>query len=170
MLIRLGYDIQFELPARVTMVALLNVHPSRFGDLRAPDLLQVDPFLPIQPYTDSFGNTCCRFTAPAGNLRLYNSTVVQDSGLPDDVNPDARQLLPEELPAEVLRFLLPSRYCETDLLSPVAVELFGDTKPGWGSVSRRFAPGCTRRLSLGILMRARPRPQSMCTWKARRLP
>jgi len=116
------------------MVALLNVHPSRFGDLREPDLLQVDPFLPIQPYTDSFGNTCCRFTAPAGNLRLYNSTVVQDSGLPDDVNPDARQLLPEELPAEVLRFLLPSRYCETDLLSAVAVELFGDTKPGWERV------------------------------------
>ena len=28
-LIRLGYDIQFEMPAPVTMVALLNVHPSR---------------------------------------------------------------------------------------------------------------------------------------------
>jgi hypothetical protein len=29
MLIRLAYDIQFEIPAEVAMVALLNVHPSR---------------------------------------------------------------------------------------------------------------------------------------------
>jgi hypothetical protein len=34
MLIRLGYDIQFEIPSPVAMVALLSVHPSRAGDLR----------------------------------------------------------------------------------------------------------------------------------------
>jgi hypothetical protein len=37
MILRLGYDIQFEIPASVTMVALLSVHPSRLADLRAPD-------------------------------------------------------------------------------------------------------------------------------------
>ncbi len=134
MLIRLGYDIQFELPADVTIVALLNIHPSRFADLREPDILRVEPFVPVAPYTDSFGNICCRFTAPAGKLRLYNSTVIEDSGLPDEVDLNARQLRPEELPAEILRFLLPSRYCESDLLSPIAVELFGETKPGWARV------------------------------------
>lgn len=133
-LIRLGYDIQFELPADVTMVALLNVHPSRFADLREPDILQVEPCIPVEPYTDSFGNICCRLTAPAGKLRLFNSTVIEDSGLPDDANPEAPQLPPGELPVEVLKFLLASRYCETDLLSPVAVELFGETKPGWERV------------------------------------
>ena len=40
MILRLGYDIQFEIvPASVPMVALLNVHPSRIADLRAPDEL-----------------------------------------------------------------------------------------------------------------------------------
>jgi len=28
MILRLGYDIQFEIPSPVAMVALLNVHPS----------------------------------------------------------------------------------------------------------------------------------------------
>ena len=32
------------------------------------------------------------------------------------------------------RFLLASRYCEVDLLSNTAVELFGDITPGWQSV------------------------------------
>ena len=36
MFIRLGYDIEFEIPAPVAMVAMLSVHPSRAADLRAP--------------------------------------------------------------------------------------------------------------------------------------
>jgi transglutaminase-like putative cysteine protease len=133
-LIRLGYDIQFELTSSVAMVALLNVHPSRWSDLREPDLLKVEPFVPIESYIDSFGNRCCRFTAPAGLLRLSNSTLIEDSGLPDEVNLSAGQLPIGDLPAEVLQFLLPSRYCEVDLLSPIATELFGGIEPGWGRV------------------------------------
>jgi hypothetical protein len=33
LLIRLGYDIQFEIPATVAMVGMLHVHPSRIPDL-----------------------------------------------------------------------------------------------------------------------------------------
>jgi transglutaminase-like putative cysteine protease len=134
MLIRLGYDIQFQVNLRVPMVALLNVHPSREKDLREPDELRVDPALSVEHYLDSFGNRCCRFVAPAGALRLSNSTLIEDSGEPDPQNPAARELPVEELPAETLRFLLASRYCEVDLLSNVAVELFGDVDPGWGRV------------------------------------
>ena len=36
MFIRLGYDIEFEIPAPVAMVSMLNVHPSRIADLCAP--------------------------------------------------------------------------------------------------------------------------------------
>ena len=37
MLIRLGYDIQFETIGEVPIVTLLEVHPSRKADLREPD-------------------------------------------------------------------------------------------------------------------------------------
>jgi hypothetical protein len=47
MLIRLGYDLRFELPAPTAMVALLHVHPSRDRDLREPDILQTEPKLPV---------------------------------------------------------------------------------------------------------------------------
>ena len=42
MLIRLGYDISFDVPAEVPIVALLNVYPSRVADLREPDELRVE--------------------------------------------------------------------------------------------------------------------------------
>jgi transglutaminase-like putative cysteine protease len=40
----------------------------------------------------------------------------------------------QALPEETLPFLLGSRYCETDLLGPVAWELFGQTPEGWARV------------------------------------
>jgi transglutaminase-like putative cysteine protease len=134
MLIRLGYDIQFEAPVRTPMVVLLNVHPSRERDLREPDQLRIEPDVNMENYLDSFGNRCCRFVAPSGSLRLSNSTLIEDSGEPDPQNPAARELPVEQLPADTLRFLLASRYCEVDLLSNIAVELFGGVTPGWGRV------------------------------------
>ncbi len=46
MLIRLGYDIGFNIPAPVTIVAMLHVHPSREPDLLEPDELKLDPDSP----------------------------------------------------------------------------------------------------------------------------
>jgi len=134
MFIRLGYDIRFEIPSPVAMVALLNVHPVRQADLRKPDRLRVDPAIDVETYEDSFGNVCSRFLAPAGMLRLSNSTLIEDSGLPDPVESGAEQLAVERLPWNVLQFLLSSRYCQVDQLVNTAGELFGATEPGWPRV------------------------------------
>ncbi len=134
MLIRLAYDIQFEIPATAAMVALLNVHPSRVQDLLEPDELQTEPKLETTSYIDGFGNRCVRFVAPPGPLRLSNSTLIRDSGEPDAVRLSAREPGVSELPHEILRFLLNSRYCEVDRFSHIAIELFGNVEPGWGRV------------------------------------
>jgi transglutaminase-like putative cysteine protease len=134
MILRLGYDIQFDIPAPVTMVALLNVHPSRVGDLQQPDELQLEPETQADRYLDSFGNRCVRFLAQEGALRLSNSTLIHDSGLADPINPDAREIPIYQLPHEVLRYLYNSRYCEVDRFSMIALELFGAVPPGWSRV------------------------------------
>jgi transglutaminase-like putative cysteine protease len=134
MLIRLAYDIQFDIPAPVAMVALLNVHPSRANDLLEPDELHAEPNIPVTSYIDSFGNRCARFVAPAGQLRLSGSTLIRDSGFPDTLNITARQTDVGDLPNEVLSYLLNSRYCEVDRFSNIAYELFGNAAPGWSKV------------------------------------
>jgi len=134
MLIRLGYDMQFDLPAPVSFVAMLHVHPSRAKDLREPDLLQVDPALSLDSYIDSFGNICTRFDAPAGPLRLSNRTLIEDSGEYDAMKLDAAEHPIHDLPSDVLQYLLSSRYCEVDRLSNVALDLFGHLPPGWSRV------------------------------------
>lgn len=134
MFIRLGYDIQFEIPSPVAMVAVLHVHPSRVADLREPDDLIIEPAVKAGSYIDSYGNKCTRFQAPAGLLRLSCSTLIEDPGVPDPVHAKAREHPVNELPHETLRYLLNSRYCEVDRLSNIAADLFGHLPQGWGRV------------------------------------
>jgi transglutaminase-like putative cysteine protease len=124
------------------VVALLNVHASRRHDLVEPDELVVESTtangdtqpLPLEAYRDCFGNACTRFTAPPGSVRLYSASMIEDSGLPDPCEPTAKQAPIENLPTEVLQYLLASRYCEVDLLQNTAFELFGYVEPGWPRV------------------------------------
>jgi len=134
MLIRLGYDIQFATAEEVPVFALLNIHPSRDKDLREPDELHIEPPVEVACFSDLFGNRGCRFVARPGGTRLHNSFLVEDSGEPDPQAPGAREIAIERLPAEVLPYLMNSRYCEVDLLSSVALELFGETPRGWARV------------------------------------
>jgi transglutaminase-like putative cysteine protease len=134
MLIRLGYDIQFDIPAEVAIVALLNVHPSRVQDLVEPDELHIEPDIPVTSYIDSFGNRCTRFVAPPGPLRLSNSTLISDSGSHDEFDFSAREVPIGDLPDEVLPYLLSSRYCEVDCVADIAFKFFGNVAPGWGRV------------------------------------
>ena len=134
MLIRLGYDIQFDVPAITPMVALLHVHPSREPDLLKPDVMQIDPAIEATEYIDGFGNRCTRFVAQPGRIRLFNSTLIADSGLPDEVNENAREVPVGNVPSEYLCYLLNSRYCEVDRFSSIAFDLFGDVSSGWARV------------------------------------
>ncbi len=134
MLIRLGYDVVFDLPVACPMLLMLYVHPSRSANLLQPDNLRTEPDLPIENYIDSFGNRVGRILAPPGRLRLWNETLVEDNGLPTEQAPAAEQWPVEALPPEVLSYLLASRYCEVDCLADLAWDLFKNTQPGWDRV------------------------------------
>ncbi|MGE4307170.1 MAG: transglutaminase family protein [Novosphingobium sp.] len=134
MLIRAGYDIGFTTEQRVPMLANLSIHGSRKKDLQTSQRIFTEPEVPLYDYIDSFGNTCTRLTIPAGGITISCGFVIEDPFEPDPVMPDARQIPVEDLPDEVLLFLLGSRYCETDRLSEAAWALFGNMPQGWSMV------------------------------------
>jgi len=125
MLIRAGYEIVFDTQTPTAMLALLTIHPSRNKDLRTPHRIQVSPDIPMYNYTDIFGNSCTRLTMPAGGMTLSTDFVISDDGEPDVRAPDGPQMPVEELPDDVLIYLLASRYCETDRLMQIAWGQFG---------------------------------------------
>jgi transglutaminase-like putative cysteine protease len=124
------------------MIAMLHLHPSLERYVRSGNVLVVEhleqgvapgygELMGTVEYIDSFGNRCSRLVAPAGHLRLSGASTIDVDGMPEPVNEHASQAPIEELPSEVLQFLLPSRYCEVDRFVQVAHDLFGWMTPGW---------------------------------------
>ena len=126
--------MRYEFKQPTPLIALLNVHYSRFGDLERADYLVTMPSVALQSYRDGFGNWCTRMMAPAGAFELSTDGIFRDSGLADPFAPDAAQHPVKDLPAETLVYLLGSRYCDTDILSEDAWRLFENTPPGWARV------------------------------------
>jgi transglutaminase-like putative cysteine protease len=91
--------------------------------------LQIWPATAARTYTHpNAGHRFLRLQAQPGKLRLrYRATVrvtrPRHSGR-------GRELPIAKLPDEVLRHLVPTRYCESDLLGPAALKLFGKLPPG----------------------------------------
>jgi len=134
MQIRVGFEMIYECPQPTPMIFNLNVHFTRASDLVGRDEVVFDPAVRVAGYRDSFGNWCTRIVAPTGRIRVSANALVNDTGAPDVVVPQARQVPVQDLPEETLLFLLGSRYCETDRLSEIAWNLFGQTPTGWGRV------------------------------------
>jgi transglutaminase-like putative cysteine protease len=134
MWIRAGYEISLRCENVTPMLALLTVHPSRAGDLRSPAKILSSGSAPLRTFRDQFGNVCTRTSIPAGTLTLSTDFVIQDSGQPDEVDPGAVEVPVDSLPDDVFKFVLPSRYCETDQLTELAWSLFGGTPRGWARV------------------------------------
>jgi len=134
MKIRVGYELIYDCPQPTPMILMLHIHYSRAQEIVIPDQVTTNPSVPVDSYRDGFGNWCSRLVAPAGQMQIASTAALYDSGMPDPVSLSAQQHPVQELPVEVLAFLLGSRYCETDRLSETAWQLFGHAPTGWGRV------------------------------------
>ncbi len=146
--IRAGYEIAFQCFQETPMTLALSIEAARQRDLLSDHVIRFTPDVPSRNYVDMFGNTCTRIVAPAGLIEIRNDFRISDSGLPDEVAPNARQFDVAELPDEVLVYLLGSRYCDTQKLSDLAWQLFGSVPPGWQRV-QAICDYAHQRISFG---------------------
>ena len=166
MQIRAGYQISYDCPQPTPMILTLSVHPSRIDDLITLDRMRLEPPIIPNTYHDSFGNFCHVIRAPAGRLTMSADFLIRDSGEPDAATPQAEQRALEDLPVNVLIYLLGSRYCETDRLSNDAWSLFGQVPKGWPLVKRSVITS-TIASNSATSTRARPKPPGEPTTSGR---
>lgn len=136
MYIRVGCEFRYE--ATWPTPTVFQVQPRRDAADVAHHLVrenwQLSQGITLHSYDDSYGNLCQRFTMPLGEQIFTYDAIVEVSGKPDEVVPDAAQVPVEDLPDDVLIYTLPSRFCLSDVLSEVAWNLFGAIEPGWARV------------------------------------
>ncbi|WP_223427183.1 hypothetical protein [Tateyamaria pelophila] len=78
--VSIGCRLRYSFPQPTPLIAMLNVHYSRFGDLERADYLVTSPSVPLESYRDGFGNWCTRLMAPAGDFALSTDGIFRDYG------------------------------------------------------------------------------------------
>lgn len=132
MLIRVGFEAAFQFAEPTAVLLVPYIHPSRSYSLWELERFSVSPSVLVSEYYDTYGNRCGRAVVPAGQVTFRSNALVQDSGLPDPQAPNALQHQIQDLPSDVLLFLLASRYCEVDgELRDKAWSIFGHLPAGW---------------------------------------
>ena len=92
--------------------------------------------LPSASYVDSFGNRCRRITLDEGQTSIRYLARANVDAERDRTDRAAAMVPPMELPDQVLQFLMPSRYCESDQVAALAWSTFGTVGTGWERVQR----------------------------------
>lgn len=133
MFIRAGFEISVRCDTATPLLCALSPRPE-VSPVLGDGAVRTDPRLPVQQYIDTFGNRITRLTHPGGLVTLISDFVVEDTGETDTIHPWAEQIPVDHLPAEVLRYLVPSRFVESDLLSGEAWARFGHIRDGWARV------------------------------------
>lgn len=132
MIIRVGFEAAFDFSEPTAVLLMAYVHPERAATIRRLERLTVTPEVVVSEYNDTYGNLCGRTVVPAGRVTFRTSALVEDDGLPDVQLWTAFQHQVQDLPNDVLLFLLPSRYCEVDSeLRDIAWATFGKLPAGW---------------------------------------
>lgn len=95
----------------------------------------IRPQVPVVEFTDVYGNLCQRTVMPAGDFHL---SVQYRVLVPDFADEDLlAPLVPlQHLPTDLMHYLLPSRYCQSDELTVLASSIVGDAPPNYLQVAR----------------------------------
>jgi transglutaminase-like putative cysteine protease len=127
-----GCEITFDV-AEITPFILMLRPRSGYGQWVTQEQYSLSQSVPVIEYVDSYGNLCQRLTAPVGNFIVTASATVETADT-IDVQPGAPFTPVEQLPDNTLQFLLPSRYCESDLLGDLASKIVTDSASGYDQV------------------------------------
>jgi transglutaminase-like putative cysteine protease len=114
----------------------------------------LSPSVPAVEFTDSFGNLCQRLVVPAGYFSVRTSVDIETVEA-SDTAPGAPFVEVQHLPDEILPFLHPSRYCESDRFTEMAASLVSERASGYDQCSAivdyirntiRYKPGAGQQI------------------------
>lgn len=126
-------DFEFEITVPTPFVLMLRPR-SGAQQWIAREEYMLEPCVPVFEFTDGYGNLCQRLIAPPGLFRVHTAAEVMIADYVDQ-SPGARFVEIQNLPDDVLSYLLPSRYCESDRFGQLATLIAAGQMLGYDQVA-----------------------------------
>lgn len=135
--VRAGFSLTFDVPFPTPMLFVVQPRERLEATGTRQRIIDERPLgaaQGIHQYQDSHGNIVWRTLAQPGTFTIGHDLIAEVSRLPDPSHPHLRKMNVEELPDDTIKYLLPSRYVDSDLVSAEAWDRFGSIQGGWAQV------------------------------------
>jgi transglutaminase-like putative cysteine protease len=128
--LRVGCSLAYEATGNACMLLKVQPRPDR-NHAVVFEALTLGDRLPAEALEDDHGNRVWRVKLPPGTHCIRHDAIVATTSRPDNAGvPSGPPVSPAELPPPLLRYTLPSRYCDSDKLLRFAWEQFGTIEHG----------------------------------------
>lgn len=127
--IRVGLDLIYEASGPTPIVLVMRPRPGPWQRIDREGFL-IDPYVPIEEYEDEHGNLIYRAVLPPGQTRVRHDAFVAVPSVFENYGAIDQPQNVDQLPMQYLRYLLPSRYCDSDKLKEFAQQQFGQIPHG----------------------------------------
>lgn len=131
---QVGCELAYSIYEPSTFIFNIGVVDNDYQQLKQ-EKFQIYPRLELDKYEEPFsGNRYFRLNVPKCKLQVSYQAIVEMyhfSKNPDDIE----EVLPSDLPLEIIPLLFPSRYCQSDKLINLAFSEFGELYSGYSKVT-----------------------------------
>ncbi len=129
LVLRVGCELRYSCPESAPALITFKPRHCSHQSIRV-ESVQLDPELVATESEDDHGNVILRTVLQTGeNVLRYDGLVSVPSAREDFAHEDD-VISPDQLPAELLRYTMPSRYCDSDKLLDFAWSKFGHLSHG----------------------------------------
>jgi transglutaminase-like putative cysteine protease len=132
MWLRVSCDFLFDIEIPTPFILMLRPR-SGTDQWVARETFEISPMVPIVQYADNYGNLCQRLMSPVGSFSIHTTSDVKTKEFVETC-PSASFIEIQNLPDEVLTYLLPSRYCESDRFGDLSTIITANEIPGYDQV------------------------------------
>lgn len=133
MWLKTSCELAFEIETPTTFILMLRPRSGEQQWIASEEYL-LEPSIPVLEFTDDFGNLCQRLVAPTGPFTISTSARIMTADILDQ-QPGGAFVDVQRLPDSVLKYLLPSRYCESDRFNNMASDITIHQLPGYDQVA-----------------------------------
>jgi len=146
--LRVSCELEFTIPTPLPFVLMLRPRSGAQQWVTSEEY-KLSPFVPVIEFTDEYGNLCQRLIAPEGEFSIVTKAEVMTADTVDQAFGSPFVEI-QHLPNEVLSYLLPSRYCESERFHQMATEITNGHWAGYNQVDSivswlkehiRYCPG-----------------------------
>ncbi len=127
--IRCGLDFTYEAAVPTPITLVVQPRDGAWQRIES-EALHIGRDLEVEQGEDTHGNVVHRFILPPGRTQVRHDALVAVPSVREDYGAVDEPVPVEELPPELMRYILPSRYCDSDRLMNFAFEKFGDVPHG----------------------------------------